>query len=154
MFLALPEGAQAAAFHAWPGLRTQISSGVYVYAPMASDLRADAAAGVMIYTDRYETSSELLWYGVPSIMVAAVPQVPQWSRWYRPAEVPQRADFVAPLTPFGDTAGLEQKIRAAYADVGPPKLLDYRYAGEPEGTFYVTRLANPRPNARAILSGL
>ena len=83
-----------------------------------------------------------------SIMVAAVPQVPQWSRWYRPAEVPQRADFVAPLTPFGDTAGLEQKIRAAYADVGPPKLLDYRYAGEPE-VRSTSRVSRTRDRTRA-----
>jgi len=153
VFLALPESVQAAGFAAWPALRAQISSGVYVYRPMADDLRADAASGVMVYTDRYETSAELLWYGVPSLIVANVPHVPQWMRWYRPPEVPPRADLVAPLTPFGDTAGLEQRLRAAYAHVGTPQLLDFRYAGEPEGTFYVTRLEDPRPNADEILPG-
>jgi hypothetical protein len=49
---------------------------------------------------------------------------------------------------------LEQNIRAAYAHVGTPKILDYRYAGEPEGTFYVTRLEGPRPDAQTILPGL
>jgi 4-amino-4-deoxy-L-arabinose transferase-like glycosyltransferase len=154
VFLALPEGVQAAGFHAWPALRDQISSGVYAYGPMADDLRAGAAAGVMVYTDRYETSAELLWYGIPSEMVANTPQVPQWKRWYRPAQAPQRADLVIPLTPFGDTVGLEQNIRAAYAHVGTPKILNFRYAGEPEGTFYVTRLEGPRPNAQTILPGL
>jgi hypothetical protein len=38
--------------------------------------------------------------------------------------------------------------------VGTPKLLDYRYAGRPEGTFYVTRLDDARPTARGTLPGL
>jgi 4-amino-4-deoxy-L-arabinose transferase-like glycosyltransferase len=154
VFLALPEPAQAAAFAAHPSLRQQFSSGVYAYRPLADDLRADAASGITIYTDRYETSAELLWYGIPSDIVVHTGQLPQWMRWYRPAVVPQHADLVTFRTPFGDALGLEADVRAAYAHVGTPKILDYRYAGEPEGTFYVTRLDDARPGARGVLPGL
>jgi 4-amino-4-deoxy-L-arabinose transferase-like glycosyltransferase len=154
VFLALPESAQAAAFAAQPSLRAQFSSGVYAYRPLAGDLRADAAAGITIYTDRYETSAELLWYGIPSDIVVHTGQLPQWMRWYRPAEVPQHADLVTFRTPFGDAIDLEQSVRAAYIHVGTPKMLDYRYAGEPEGTFYVTRLDDARPGARSVLPGI
>jgi 4-amino-4-deoxy-L-arabinose transferase-like glycosyltransferase len=154
VFLALPEAAQAAAFRAQPAFRTQFSSGVYAYRPLADDLRADAASGITIYTDRYETSAELLWYGVPSDIVVITGQLPQWMRWYRPAEVPQHADLVTFRTAFGDAIGLEQNVRAAYVHVGTPKMLDYRYAGEPEGTFYVTRLDDARPGAQRVLPGI
>jgi hypothetical protein len=154
VFLALPESVQAAAFHARPSLRDQFSSGVYAYRPLADDLRADAASGIAIYTDRYETSAELLWYGVPSDIVVITGQLPQWMRWYRPAAVPQHADLVTFRTPFGDAIGLERNARAAYAHVGTPKIHDYHYAGEPEGTFYVTRLDDPRPDAAANLPGI
>jgi 4-amino-4-deoxy-L-arabinose transferase-like glycosyltransferase len=154
VFLALPEAAQAAAIAAQPSVGAQFSSGVYAYRPLADDLRADAAAGVTIYTDRYETSSELLWYGVPSDIVVATGQLTQWMRWYRPAVVPQHADLVAFRTPFGGVSDLESNVRAAYAHVGTPKRLEYRYAGRTEGTFYVTRLDGPRPTARGTLRGM
>ncbi len=154
LFLALPEDAQAAAFRARPSLEHAFSSGVYAYRPLADDLRAEAAAGTAIFTDRYETSAELLWYGVPSHIVVASAQVPQWTRWYRPPSVPEHALLVTFRTPFGDAPGLEDRVRAAYEHVTPLKMLDYHYAGAPEGTFYVTRLDGPRPDAAAILSGL
>jgi len=154
VFLALPERAQAAAFHAQPGLRTQFSSGVYAYRPLAADLRADAAVGRTIFTDRYETSGELLWYGIPSDIVVITAQLPQWMRWYRPAEVPQHADLVAFRTPFGDNPDLEHNVRAAYVHIGISERLDYRYAGEPEGTFYRTPLDDPRPDAGRVLPGI
>lgn len=154
VFLALPEAAQAAAFHAQPGLRSQFASGVYAYRPLAVELRPDVAAGIAVFTDRYETSGELLWYGVPSDIVVVTAQLPQWMRWYRPAEVPQHADLVAFRTPFGDNPDLERNVRAAYARVGTPRRLDERYADEPEGTFYVTRLDDPRPDAQGVLPGL
>jgi hypothetical protein len=154
VFLALPEPVQAAAFRSSPAFRTQFKSGVYAYRPLADDLRADAAAGITIFTDRYETSGELLWYGVPSDIVVVTAQLPQWMRWYRPATVPQRADLIAFRTPFGDNPDLERNVRAAYARVGTPQLLDYRFAGEPEGIFYRTRLELPRPDAARVLPGL
>ncbi len=154
VFLALPEAAQAAAFHAQPSLRQQFSSGVYAYRPLADDLRADSAAGIAIYTDRYETSGELLWYGVPSEIVVITAQLPQWMRWYRPAEIPQHADLVTFRAPFGDGGDLEHNVRAAYVHVGTPKMFAYRYAGEPEGTFYVTRIDDARPGAQRILPGI
>jgi 4-amino-4-deoxy-L-arabinose transferase-like glycosyltransferase len=155
LFLALPEAAQAAAFRAQPGLRGELSSGVYAYAQLADELRADTAREPSaIYTDRYETSAELLWYGVPSIMVVPSPQLPQWTRWYRPPAIPPRALLVTFRAPFGDAAGLEANVRAAYAQVGVPQRNDFRYAGEPEGTFYITRLADPLPAAATALAGL
>jgi 4-amino-4-deoxy-L-arabinose transferase-like glycosyltransferase len=155
LFLALPEAAQAAAFHARPGLRDALSSGVYAYAPLADELRREAAADdAAIFTDRYETSAELLWYGVPSIMVVPSAQVPQWTRWYRPPAIPQHALLVTFRAPFGDAVDLEQHVRAAYARVGVPQRSDFRYAGEPEGTFYITRLAEPLPAAPTALAGL
>ena len=155
LFLAMPEGAQAAAFRARPDLRPALSSGVYAYEQLARELRADAAPdGATIYTDRYETSAELLWYGVPSLIVVPSAQVPQWTRWYGPAAVPEHALLVTFREPFGDAAGLEEHVRAAYARVTPLKRLDFAYAGEAEGTFYVTKLDGPRPGARALLAGL
>jgi hypothetical protein len=154
VFLALPERAQAAAFRVWPSLPKQTSSGMFAYRPLADDLRADASSGITIFTGKYETSAELLWYGVPSLIVVDMAELPQWMRWYRPAQVPQHADLVTYGSPFGGALGLEQQVRAAYARVGTPKRLDYRYAGEPEGTFYITRLDDPRPGVRAVLPGI
>jgi len=153
IFLALPEPAQAAAFAAQPSLRAQFSSGMYVFRPLADDLRADAAAGIAIYTDRYTTSSQLLWYGVPSIIVTPTAQLTEWSRWYQPATVPQRADIVLINTPWGDFPGLEQSLHAAYVHVGVPQKHDYYYAGRIEGTFYITRIEGPRPAPAAALPG-
>jgi hypothetical protein len=155
LFLAMPEPAQGAAFRTWPSIRPALSSGVYAYEPLAATLRARTAADdSTIFTDRYETSAELLWYGVHSIIVVPSSQVAQWSRWYRPASVPQHALLVTFRAPFGDAVDLEQHVRAAYAHVGTPERIDLSYAGESEGTFYITRLAGPRPAASAILAGL
>jgi 4-amino-4-deoxy-L-arabinose transferase-like glycosyltransferase len=155
LFLAMPEEAQAAAFHAHPNWRPALSSGVYAYSQLADDLRAEVAREpAAIYTDRYETSAELLWYGVPSMMVVPSAQVPQWTRWYRFPEVPERALLVTFRAPFGDAVDLEQHVRAAYIRVTPLQRLDLMYAGELEGTFYVTKLEAPTPAARTLLAGL
>jgi 4-amino-4-deoxy-L-arabinose transferase-like glycosyltransferase len=154
LFLALPESAQAAAFRADPALRAQFRSGTHAYAALADDLRPQAAAGVAIYTDRYETSSELLWYGLPSTIVVYRGQLAQWMRWYRPAGVPQHAILVIPAREDGSAFPIAPYVRAAYARVGPPVRLEYRYGGEPEGTFDVTRLDDPRPDARRDLPGM
>jgi hypothetical protein len=155
LFLALPEPAQAAAFRTWPSIRPALSSGVYAYEPLAAQLRArTAGADTAIFTDRYETSAELLWYGVRSVMVVPSAQVPQWSRWYRPRSIPQHALLVTFRAPFGDAVDLEQHVREAYAQVGVPQRIDLTYAGESEGTFYITRLADPRPAASSVLVGL
>jgi hypothetical protein len=154
VFLALPEAAQAAAFRAEPSFRDQFSSGVRAYAPLAVDLRADAASGIAVFTDRYETSAELLWYGVPSDIVVSSAQLTQWVRWYRPAVVPRHADLVTFRAPFGDGGDLERNVRAAYAHVGIPAMHDYYFAGRSEGVFYVTRLDDPRPGAGRLLPGI
>jgi hypothetical protein len=155
LFLALPESAQASAFRAWPSIRPALSSGVYAYEPLAAQLRALAAADdATILTDRYETAAELLWYGVPALIAVPSNQVAQWSRWYRPPAVPPRALLVTFRAPFGDAVDLEAHVRASYAHVGSPQRLDFSYAGEPEGTFYVTRLAGPRPVATTYFPGI
>jgi hypothetical protein len=154
IFLALPESAQAAAFHAAPSLRRQFASGMYAYRPLADDLRADAARGVTIYTDRYETSSELLWYGIPSYIVVQRGQLAQWMRWYRPATVPQHAELVLPASNTGAAFDVPTYLFAAYARVGTARRLDYRFAGEPEATFYVTSLDDALPASRRVLPGM
>jgi hypothetical protein len=154
LFLALPESAQAAAFAANPSLHNQFSSAAYAYRPLADSLRADAAAGITVYTDLYETSSQLLWYGVPSNIIGPSAQVPQWARWYRPAEVARHAELVTVPTAFGVLNGLDATLHAAYRSVGAPKMLEYRYAGRVEATFYVTRLDDPLPEARGIVPGI
>lgn len=154
LFLALPESVQSAAFAAKPSLQKQFASGVYAYRPLAGDLRADVAAGITVYADLYETSSQLLWYGVPSNIVGPSAQVPQWARWYRPAEVPQHAELVTVPTAFGALNGLDAVLHAAYRYVSAPKMLVYRYAGRVEATFYLTRLDDALPGARAILPGI
>ncbi len=154
IFLALPERAQAAAFHAAPSLRRQFASGMYAYRPLAYDLRADAARGVAIYTDRYETSSELLWYGIPSYIVVQRGQLAQWMRWYRPATVPQHAELVLPATNTGAAFAVPTYLYAAYAHVGKARRLDYQFAGEPEATFYVTPLDDALPASRRVLPGM
>lgn len=154
LFLTLPENAQAAAFHAQPALRAQFRSGVHAYAALADDLRPLEASGVALFTDRYETSSELLWYGLPSTIVVYRGQLAQWMRWYRPSAVPEHAVLVIPAREDGSAFPIAPYVRAAYARVGPPQLLRYFYAGEPEGTFYATRLDDPRPDARRVLPGM
>jgi len=154
IFLALPESAQATAFHAAPSLRRQFSSGMYAYRPLADDLRADAARGVTIYTDRYETSAELLWYGIPSYIIVQRGQLAQWMRWYRPATVPQHAELVLPGTNTGAAFDLPPYLYTAYTHVGVTRRLDYRFAGEPEGTFYVTPLDDALPASRWVLPGI
>ena len=154
IFLALPETAQAAAFKAEPSSRRQFASGMYAFRPLAGDLRADTARGVTIYTDRYETSSELLWYGIPSYIVVQRGQLAQWMRWYRPAAVPQHAELVLPATNTGAPFALPPYVYAAYARVGRSRRLDYRFAGEPEATFYVTPLDDALPASRRVLPGM
>jgi hypothetical protein len=110
--------------------------------------------GVAIYTDRYETSSELLWYGLPSTIVVYRGQLAQWMRWYRPAAVPLHAVLVIPAREDGSAFPVAPYVRAAYTRVGPPRRLDYRYASEIEGTFYAWRLDDPRPDARRVLPGM
>jgi hypothetical protein len=154
LFLALPENAQAAAFRGDPALRAQFRSGTHAYAALARDLRPLAAAGVAIYTDRYETSSELLWYGLPSTIVVYRGQLAQWMRWYRPAAVPARAVLVIPAREDGSAFPVSPSVQAAYARVGPPQRLVYLYGGELEGMFYAWRLDGPRPDARRVLPGM
>ena len=57
-------------------------------------------------------------------------------------------------TAFGPLNGLDETVRAAYRNAGKPKMLEYRYAGRIEATFYVTRLADPLPAARVLLPGI
>jgi hypothetical protein len=154
LFLALPEAAQAAAFRSNHAVRDAFSSGVYAYEPLAADVRIARDAGRAIYTDRYETAAELLWYGVPALIVVPSSQVPQWTRWYRPPAVPPRALLVTFRAPFGDAVDLEAHVRAAYRQVGTPQEHAYRYAGEDEGTFYFTTLDEPTPQAVSVLAGL
>jgi 4-amino-4-deoxy-L-arabinose transferase-like glycosyltransferase len=156
LFLAQPEAAQAAFFDAHPSWRSALASGAYVYEPLAAELRAQAAAdgGAAIFTDGYETSAELLWYGVPSHIVVPSLQLPEWTRWYGSPSPPQHALLVMLGRPLADEPGLSASVHSAYAHVTPGAVLPYAFAGQPEGTFYVTRLDDPLPGARAALPGM
>ena len=91
---------------------------------------------------------------IPSDIVVERPQLAQWMRWYRPATVPQHAELVLPATNTGAAFPLPAYLSAAYARVGPSRRLDYRFAGEPEATFYVTPLDGALPASRRVLPGI
>jgi 4-amino-4-deoxy-L-arabinose transferase-like glycosyltransferase len=142
LFLALPEAAQLSAFSALPGLRGLLASKVYEFAPLADRARALAAADhdAVILTDRYETSAELLWYGVDSEIAVALPQRAQWSRWHAGAPPPGHAlliTFAAPLD-RGSQAARELDARFGRATSLPP--ITPVHAGLAEDTYYVTQL--------------
>jgi len=156
VFLTLPEGAQAAAFTALPALRGPFASGVYAFAPLAERVQALAAADdrATVLTDRYETSAELLWYGVDSRMAIALPQQPQWSRWHAGAPFPQHALLVTFDAPVSADPQLAQAVAAAYAHVTPLAPIASSYAGLPEDVYYVEQLDDARPNARSVLPAI
>jgi 4-amino-4-deoxy-L-arabinose transferase-like glycosyltransferase len=154
VFLALPEAAQASLFARYPAWRSALASGAFEYRPLADALRSAAASGTAIFTDGYETSAELLWYGVPSHIVVPSLQAPEWTRWYRSPTVPQHALLVILSRPLADDPELSARVHAAYARVIPVQVLPMSYAGQYEGTFYITRLDDPLPDAREHLPGL
>lgn len=156
LFLTLPEAAQAKAFAAAPVLRGPLASGVYAFAPLAARVRALAAAdgNAEVLTDRYETSAELLWYGVDSRLAIALPQEPQWSRWHAGGRPPQHALLVTFGAPLDADPALARAVAAAFAHVTPLAPIAPSYAGLPEDVYYVVRLDGPRPGARDVIPEL
>jgi 4-amino-4-deoxy-L-arabinose transferase-like glycosyltransferase len=156
LFLTLPEAAQAAVFSAAPALRGPFASGVYAFAPLAGRVRALAAAdgGAEVLTDRYETSAELLWYGVDSRLAIALPQQPQWSRWHAGAPLPQHALLVTFAAPLSADPALVRAVAASFAHVTPLAPLAPSYAGVPEDVYYFVQLDGARPNARDVIPEL
>lgn len=145
LFLTLPEAAQASAFTAWPGLRPLLASNVYEFAPLAERARTLAAADhdAVIMTDRYETSAELLWYGVDSRIAVAVPQQAQWMRWYGGTPLPQHAlliTFAEPLDPASQAA---HDLAAEFAHATPLASITAVHAGVAEDSYYVVQLDDP-----------
>ncbi|HEV8021327.1 MAG TPA: glycosyltransferase family 39 protein [Candidatus Lustribacter sp.] len=143
LFLTLPEAAQASAFAAWPALRPLLASNVYEFAPLA--LRAQTLAagdhGADILTDRYETSAELLWYGVDSQIAVPLPQQAQWSRWHAGGgPPPQHAlliTFAAPLDPVSQAV---HDLDAQFGRATPLPPITSSHAGVPEDVYYVVEL--------------
>ena len=156
LFLTLPEAAQAAVFGAVPALRAPFASGVYAFAPLAERLRAFAAAdhGAVVLTDRYETSAELLRYGVDSRLAVALAQQAQWMRWHAGAPPVQHALLVTFAASLSADPSLEQAVHGAFARVTPLPDVKLAHAGVKEDTYYVVQLDNPRPNAARILPAL
>jgi 4-amino-4-deoxy-L-arabinose transferase-like glycosyltransferase len=146
LFLTLPEAAQAATFAAVPALRAPFASGVYAFAPLAERLRALAAADddAVVLTDRYETSAELLRYGVDSRLAIALPQQAQWMRWHAGAPPVRHALLVTYAAPLSADPSLEQSVHAAFARVTPLPDITLSHAGVPEDTYYVVQLDDPR----------
>jgi hypothetical protein len=91
---------------------------------------------------------------VPSHIVVPSLQAPEWTRWYRSPTVPQHALLVILSRPLADDPELSARVHAAYARVIPVQVLPMSYAGQYEGTFYITRLDDPLPDAREHLPGL
>lgn len=156
LFLTLPEAAQARVFFAFPALRGPLASGVYVFAPLAASVRAQAAADhdAVILTDRYETAAELRWYGVDSRIVVGLPQQPQWIRWHAGMPVPQHALLVTFAAPMSSDPTLARDVTAAFGHVAPLSDVTVSYAGNRQDVYYMVRLDDPRPNARQLILGL
>jgi 4-amino-4-deoxy-L-arabinose transferase-like glycosyltransferase len=156
LFLTLPEATQAGVFFAVPALRGPLASGVYVFAPLTESVRALAAADhdAVILTDRYETAAELLWYGVDSRLVVALPQQPQWTRWHAGAPVPQHALLVTFAAPLSADPSLSRAVTGAFVHVAPQADVTLSYAGKPQDVYYMVQLDDARPNARRLIPGL
>jgi hypothetical protein len=142
LFLTLPESAQAAAFARVPALRQPLASGVYAFPPLAARVRELAAAdhNAAILTDRYETSAELLWYGVDSQIAIALPQQAQWMRWHGGAPAAQHALLVTFAAPLGADPVLQRTLASTYAHVTPLPNILLTHAGVREDVYYVVRL--------------
>ena len=134
LFLTLPESTQASAFAALPALRPLLASNVYEFAPLAERARTLAAADhdAVILTDRYETSAELLWYGVDSQIAVALPQTAQWSRWHAGAPPPAHALLITYAAPLD--------LGAQFARATPLAPIVPVHAGVTEDTYYVLQL--------------
>jgi dolichol-phosphate mannosyltransferase len=156
LFLTLPESSQAATFAAVPALSAPFASGVYAFAPLAGRLRTLAAAddNAVILTDRYETSAELLRYGLDSRLARPLPQQAQWERWRSGAPPIQHAILVTYAAPLSDDPTLEQSIHAAFARITPLPDIVLSHAGVPEDTYYVIQLDAPRPDVARALPGM
>jgi hypothetical protein len=156
LFLTLPEVTQAGVFFAFPALRGPLASGVYVFAPLAATVSAQATADhdAVILTDRYETAAELRWYGVDSRIVVALPQQPQWIRWHAGMPVPQHALLVTFAAPLSFDPTLARAVNAAFGSVKPLSDVTMSYAGKRQDVYYMVRLDDPRPNARQLIPGL
>jgi hypothetical protein len=156
LFLTLPEVTQAGVFFTFPALRGPLASGVYVFAPLAATVSAEAAVDhdAVILTDRYETAAELRWYGVDSRIVVALPQQPQWSRWHAGMPVPQHALLVTFAAPLSFNPTLARAVGAAFETVKPLSNVTMSYAGKRQDVYYMIKLDGPRPNARELIPGL
>jgi 4-amino-4-deoxy-L-arabinose transferase-like glycosyltransferase len=156
LFLTLPESAQARVFAASPGLCGPLSSGVFVYAPLADRVRALAAADddAVVFTDRYETAAELRWYGIDARIAADMPQRPQWIRWHAGAPVPQHAIMVTFDRPLSADVSLAQSAQAAFVHVTPVPDFASAYAGVTEDIYGLTQLDEARPGARTFMPAL
>ncbi len=156
LFLTLPEAAQAHAFAAVPAVREPLASGVFAFAPLTERVRALAADdhGAVVLTDRYQTSAELLWYGVDSRLAIALPQQAQWMRWHAGRPLPQHALLITFAAPLSANPELAQSLAAAFARATPLAAIAPEYAGLPQDVYYVVQLDGARPNARDIIPAL
>ena len=152
LFLTLPEALQERVFFSVPGLRGPLASGVYVYAPLAERMRGLTANGnADVYTDRYETSAELLWHGIDSRIIAAIPQRAQWTRWHAEQPLAAHAVLVTFRESLAADSTLDGDVRAAFERVVPQAALTFTHAGVREDAYGVTALDSPRRTAKAAL---
>jgi 4-amino-4-deoxy-L-arabinose transferase-like glycosyltransferase len=155
LFLTLPERGQAAVLRNVPAARGPLFSKVHMYPALADRLRAlQARDGATILTDRFETAAQLRWYGVDARIAVPIPQQAQWSRWHAGDGIPARAYVVTSNESLANDAYLAARLPRAYAVIGAEMPLTFSYAGQPEDTFYVTPVSEPRTAAAGVLAGL
>jgi len=157
LFLCLPERTQAAALSRLGGARSLLTSGVFRFEPLSTQVDSLASAHrATILTDAFEIGAPLYYHGVPSLLIGPAMQTPMWDAWpdIRPLgyPVPPRA-LVVRLNDLraGDPVSID--LRRAYGQVWRGPRLRYAFAGVPEQTYYTFWCERPRYDAALLLYG-
>lgn len=150
MFVALPEGAQAALLRTSGGaLKGPFYSQAFAFAPLSGDVRRALASGTPALTDRLEIASELTYNGGSALIVGGAPQVGQWRAWHF-GDIPRRTLLVT-FGPLAQNRDLSARLARAFARVSAGPILHYRFARTAAATFYTAWCERPRVAAGRIL---
>ncbi len=154
LFWALPEPAQATVLKAsGDTLKGPLYSPVSVDRKLAADIRALAQSkSAAVLTDRYELASELLYYGVQTLIVGPSPQVNQWYRWYHDGPLPQHV-LVLTIGQLQRGDDISRRLTRAFTKIRRGPDLHYTFAGTSAATFYTTWCEQPRREASIALFG-
>ena len=86
--------------------------------------------------------------------MTALPQEPQWTRWYAGAPLPQHALLVTFAAPLDSDPQLARAVASTFEHVTSQPPIALSYAGIHEDVYYVVQLDGARPNARDAIPGL